>query len=106
MKTLLEVVEITTNDIAVKVKIDYINAKVSLVDEYICGEYKNKHWIFAERELGYMNSWIKILEAMKVGIEYGKKQLEKKLEEDSRLRDDIIIKHLDKEVKVRRKRNN
>ena len=94
MKTLLEIVEITTNEVAVRVKIDYLNAKVSLVDNYQCGEFRAKQWVFAQRELGYMNSWLSILEAMKVGIEYGKKQLEKKLAEDSKFTEDMLIKSL------------
>jgi hypothetical protein len=95
MKKHIEIITITTNNIAVTVKIDYDEMKMSLVEKKGC-KYETKTWMFAGRSIGYKKSWNEILEAMGKAIEFGMGKLKK--EDDSMMSNNIdkIDKFLDK----------
>ena len=59
--------------VAVRVRIDYDAEHISLLDQ---GNGAKK-WVFAERQLEYMQGWQNILAAMKYAIEQATKKLEK-----------------------------
>src|SRR5580693_6821106 len=63
----------TKHGISVVVEIDLVNRKMSLVEEK--GKWQPKKWVFAERELEYMNGWMFILDAMKHAITEASKYL-------------------------------
>ena len=60
--------------VEVRVRIDYDAGHISLLDQ------RNgvKKWVFAERQLEYMQGWQNILAAMKYAIEQATKKLEKR----------------------------
>ena len=91
MKKHIEIITITTNDIAVTVKIDYDEMKMSLVEKTARG-YESKTWMFAGRSIEYKKGWDNILEAMGKAIEFGMEKL--KEEADSR-----TLKTVDKRIK-------
>jgi len=91
---IVDIVEIIHNGIKVLVKIDYIENKISLVEEYK-GVYTNKKWVFAERGVEFMSSWIDILETQEVAIEEAKEMYEKELARTSEIKEKVILeKHL------------
>jgi hypothetical protein len=55
-----EVVAYTHRGIVVMVEIDYQNGTITLVDR----DLKRKQWLFAKREIQYMQGWKTILSAM------------------------------------------
>jgi hypothetical protein len=61
--------------ISVTVKIDYNDDTISLVERKL-DNYVKKEWIFINRGLEFMGSWIEILDAMKYAIEEAQKELE------------------------------
>ena len=63
----------TKHGIGVVVEIDLVAKKLSLVEEK--GNWQAKKWVFAERELEYMNGWLFILDAMKHAITEASKYL-------------------------------
>ena len=91
---IVDIVEIIHNGIKVLVKIDYIENKISLVEEYK-GVYTNKKWVFAERGVEFMSSWIDILETQEVAIEEAKGMYQKELARTSEIKEKVILeKHL------------
>ena len=100
MEKHLEIKTIKHKDVSVTVAIDYDNATVSLVNVPSINFSSNhspltlepKKWIFANRGVDYMNGWLNILEAMTFAVKECKKELEHKLAEDSKFKDDIIVK--------------
>jgi predicted transcriptional regulator len=65
----------TRKNISVVVDIDLINKTISLVERKGNGFVK-KNWLFAERELKYMDGWQNILDAMSYAISEARKVLE------------------------------
>jgi hypothetical protein len=61
--------------IKVMVEIDFVNEKISLIDKEN-GQYKPKKWIFGERQLQYMNGWLRILAAMEYAIKEATAELQ------------------------------
>lgn len=60
-----------THGVKVCVQIDYDNKMVSLVEEEkgsIPRKYRTKQWVFANREIGYMEGWQNILKAMAYAV--------------------------------------
>jgi len=53
--------------VAVFYQVDYINRKVSLVDQF----WLSKKWDFSGRETPYQIGWHNILEAMKIAMDMG-----------------------------------
>ncbi len=85
MKPNLEIKTYTHKGVNVTVKIDYDREQISLVEKAYPdrdwnGEYANKKWVFAIREINYMDSWIVILDAMRHAIKEAKRSLEIYLE--------------------------
>lgn len=80
MKTLLEVREYNFQDgTRLLIQLDRRAKKASFVDHTRNGakeEYVPMKFLFAGRELGYMNGWLNILSAMKYVIEDIKKEME------------------------------
>jgi hypothetical protein len=68
----LEIYDHHYKGIAVRVKIDYPNAEVSLLD----GKNEPKDWRFARRTPEYLNPWLNILDAMKSAIKEAKEKVE------------------------------
>ena len=66
----------THKGIDVLVKIDFFKMKISLL-ENINSRFQAKKWVFADRELRYMDGWLLILEAMQFAIKSAKEDLEK-----------------------------
>lgn len=76
--------------VRVNVHIDYLNDKVSLVDQ----AGKPMKYCFAERELTYMNGWRLVLQSMDLAIQEAQKRLEaykKRMEKED---EEFIIKSL------------
>ena len=87
---IVDIVEIIHNGIKVLVKIDYIENKISLVEEYK-GVYTNKKWVFAERGVEFMSSWIDILETQEVAIEEAKGMYQKELARTSEIKEKVVL---------------
>lgn len=90
----LEIRTIRTNDINVTIKIDYDAGTVSLVENQgtpFESSWKPKRYLFAGRELNFMNGWLNILGAMRAAVEEGKKALEKDLTEKSAFKEEAMI---------------
>lgn len=68
----LEIYTHTYKGIDVRVKIDYPNAEVSLLDE----QNEGKRWLFVKRTPEYLNPWLNILDAMKSAIKEAKEKVE------------------------------
>ncbi len=88
----VEIKTVEHKGIKVVVKIDYINGKASLVELLQAnGEVQTpaKKWVFAERGLEYMDSWIIILEAMTVAVKECKKDLEFSLAQSSAFKEEM-----------------
>lgn len=85
----------THKDITVVLEIDYLANKISLID----GFGKAKKYVFAERGVEYMNSWVNILEAMQEAIKNAKEKYEANLAEVSKFKEDeiILLKLMEKE---------
>ena len=66
----------TYNGISIAVDIDLVKKQVSLVEKKGNGTFQNKKWLFAERELKYMDGWLAILSAMQYAIKEASKILE------------------------------
>ena len=77
----LEIKTIETNGIKVMVKIDYDKGEISLVEKNPSDnkfhevKFESKRWIFANRTIDYMDSWVNIFEAMAEAVKVAKKQL-------------------------------
>lgn len=63
----LAIREYVKNNISVFVHIDFEHGHISLVEKSNQG-YQRKQWLFAERQLEYMNGWLNILDAMQYAI--------------------------------------
>lgn len=75
-----EIKTVEHKGIKVMLKVDYDSGLVSLVERGMeFGKYKKMEWVFAERGLEFMNSWLNILEVMSFAIKEGKKCLEQDL---------------------------
>jgi len=59
--------------IRVRVKINYDNGHIALVDD----RNHDKRWLFCSRGLDYMQKWQNILDAMKYTVSEATKRLEK-----------------------------
>ena len=81
IKEELAVRTITHKGIQVHIGIDYRAGKVSLAEWKPDMTWDKKEYIFANRGLSYMQGWLDILDAMRVAVEYGKKELEKRKDE-------------------------
>lgn len=88
----IEIYTITTGDVSVIVKIDYLNNEISLLDQ----NYGKKNYVFVERGVEYMNSWLNVLKAMEVAIRDAKGRYEKDLAENSKFEQDENIKIIKK----------
>lgn len=94
MKHLIEVNSYEFEGIKVTVKIDRIAGKVSVGEIFnSSGEYqfRNKSFLFAGRELGYMQSWQTILSAVKYAIGQAEIILKEDAEEERKRREDLLM---------------
>ena len=66
----LEIKSYRYNDISIKVKIDFEDGTISLIEKDA-----PKQWVFAKRELEYMEGWRQILAAMENAINHAEKEL-------------------------------
>lgn len=89
MQTNLEVLTVESGGIKVRVMIDYDKQKVSLIDN----NNNPKKYVFASRELNYIDEWFKILGAMNYAMSIAKEKLEKHKEEKDKEFENKIIKH-------------
>lgn len=89
---ILEIYEFKHKEIKVMVKIDYPKGQISLVEN--ASQFKK--WIFADREIEYMDSWIIILEGMQEAIKDAKSKLEAYKEESNEKDVDLILEHIAK----------
>lgn len=67
-----------TDGTKIWVKIDFENNKVSLVEpdmRKVDAPYQDKQWLFAGRELKYMNGWINIMAAMQYVVREARDEL-------------------------------
>ena len=87
--------------ISVTVKIDYGNGSISLVERNKVSNGVNtpafviKNWIFAERGLEFMGSWLTILDAMKYAIEEARKELEQYKHDKMKEKEEDVMNALD-----------
>lgn len=96
-KKLTDIVRFTHEEINIDVKIDYINNKISLVESNY-GSINNKKWLFADRWVEYMDSWLDILDAMKFAIWEAKRMYERELAKSSELTADELCRILDEQA--------
>lgn len=61
--------------IKIMVEIDYVGEKISLIEKEN-GQYRPKKWVFGERQLQYMDGWLKILAAMEYAIKEAQAELQ------------------------------
>lgn len=66
----------THKGVVVPVEIDLIAKTVTLVEKDYSGNFTAKKWLFADRELAYMDGWLLILDAMKYAISEAQKVLQ------------------------------
>lgn len=74
----LEIKTVETNGIKVVIKVDYDQQTISLVEILRANgsmQTPPKKWVFAERTIEYMDSWVNIFEAMKEAVNIAKKDL-------------------------------
>ncbi len=69
----LEIKTYVFGGIGVRVRIDYVHEKISLLNN----DDKAKQWVFAERTLEYMAGWRNILWAMEHAIGKAEAELQK-----------------------------
>lgn len=101
MKQLQEIYEIERHGIAVTVKIDYKQGKISLVEyDTNKSEYVPKRWLFAEREIEYVNSWQNILEAMQFAIADATRRLELHQKDNPSMLERVLISELEEETEA------
>lgn len=68
----------THKGIVVLVELDFIKKTITLLErneKFDTSEYKPKKWVFAEREVKYMDGWLLILEAMEHAVKAAKKEM-------------------------------
>lgn len=84
----------TWKDITIWVKIDYRNNKISIVEPQnpLYNSFKNKDFVFVGRGVEYMNSWKLILQAVDKAIDSAKAKYEKNLAEETKFKENKIIK--------------
>lgn len=90
----LEINSYELKGITIRVKINYDNGHIALVDD----KNWDKKWRFNSRGLEYMKGWQNILDAMKYAVAEATKLLEEDLAEKSKLTEHNIsraIKSLD-----------
>lgn len=90
-KVHMEVLSYEYKGITVRVRINYDNGKISLIDE----SGSHKRWLFAERGLEYMKGWQNILDAMKYTIGEATKKLEEDQDEKEKKTDECINRMID-----------
>ena len=74
--------------IKVGITIDYRQKKISLIDTETL---KQKHWLFNERSLEYMEGWVNVLNAMQVAIAGARLKLKGYVDEATEARVDIMV---------------
>lgn len=85
----LEIKTIEHKGIRVRIKINYDTSVASLVEWQPANDStKVKEWIFANRGLEYMGSWINIIEAMAHAVRQCQKDLEADLAEKSKFKEE------------------
>lgn len=85
-----EVYQFNYKGIKVAVKINYKHNTISLL-ENIYDDKNYKKYIFADRGVEYMASWVVILEAMQEAIKDAKKRYEAELAERSKFKEDNLV---------------
>lgn len=93
MEKHLEIRSSEHKGINVIVKIDYDAGTISLVERQPNSSpavYAPKQWVFKNREVGYMQGWIDILEAMTFAVADAKADLDKFQKAKEKRKDDII----------------
>ena len=79
MKQLVQIEEYEHKGVTVIIKINYMKEEISVVE---CtgkrsSDFKDKHWIFANRGSGYIESWCIILDAIKFAVKEANDKLKK-----------------------------
>lgn len=74
----------THKGISVAVDIDLVNKQISLVEKMGDNSFRHKSWLFAERELKYVQGWLNILDAMKYAMTEAAKELQVAEERDEK----------------------
>ena len=98
IKKFKETYEVKTGDVSVFVRINYSSGKISLVEPEDKEGTRLKKWIFADRDVEFMQGWLNILEAMKIAIQDATKRLEK-YQEEQELETVKILSKVDKLIK-------
>lgn len=91
MIELLSIRKYNYDGVVVFVKIDFENNKVALVERDGQSGYSNKRYLFAGRELSYLNGWINVLSCMADAVRRARGDLEKYQKNLKKQRDDQII---------------
>lgn len=86
-----EIRTIEHKGVKVSFKIDYDEGTATLVEK-MDGEWRQKKWLFAHRELEYMKGWQNILEAMSEAVEICKVELDRDRREKSRFTEEQQVK--------------
>lgn len=73
----LTVVRYEFDGIKVYVETNYVTGKISLVEPTSMGGYKPKQYLFAGREIEYMNGWLNILVGLGKAINAATEELQK-----------------------------
>lgn len=80
-----EIYEFEKHSVKVLVLIDYAAETISLVENKYGDQHRAKPWVFAGRELTYMNGWRDTLDAMKHAIGQAEQLLKEELERQDKL---------------------
>ncbi len=84
----LEIKTVEHKGIAVVVKIDYKAKTISLVESE---GYGAKKWVFATREIEYMQGWQNVLDAMKYAVKEATKDLQAHLDAEAEKKEKMMV---------------
>jgi hypothetical protein len=90
--------------IKVTVKIDYNDDTISLVEREL-DNYVKKEWVFINRGLEFMSSWLDILDAMKYAIEEARKELKAYKDAKFKEKNDNVCEALDLATAIIKKKD-
>ena len=91
----LEIISVDYDGIEIPLRVDYDKGEISLVERANMDGWKAKQWLFAGRGLDYVNSWSKIMDAMKEAVRVGKMMLEHDLAEKAAFQENEIQKSVE-----------
>ena len=113
MKKHLEIKTYTFFDINVMVAINYDRNEISLIERTntnnkynLQDPFEAKKWVFSNRKLEFMNSWLNILSAMSYAVDEAKKELHEYNEKVKKEKNDMVEAVLTEATEIVKKKSN